>query len=89
MQNTTDLELCTNPLSAADDFELVCRKIQKSLYIKDKFNNRVGNILAKGEIALKSRFLSLPQYFQKSSAAEASVCGKGNEHKESEVFCCP
>ena len=38
---------------------------------------RIENIKAKGEIAHHEQFPQLPQYFQKSSAAEASICGKG------------
>ena len=34
--------------------------------------NRVKNIVANGEIAHYKQFHHLPQYFQKSSAAEAS-----------------
>ena len=50
--------------------------------MKVQLLSRVENIVANGEIAHYEPFLLLPQYFQKSSAAEASekVClyvGKG------------
>ena len=37
-----------------------------------KITDKVENIVAKGEVAHDEQFLLLPQYFQKSSAAEAS-----------------
>ena len=44
----------------------------------DYIFNRVENIVEKGEIAHYEQFLLLPQCFQKSTAAEARVCGKGS-----------
>ena len=42
--------------------------------------NRIKYIVAKGENALYEQCVLLPQHFQQSSAAVASVCGKGLLH---------
>ena len=42
------------------------------LRMKEQLLNKVENIVTKGDIAHFEQFLLLSQYFQKSSAAEAS-----------------
>ena len=50
--------------------------------MKAQILNTFEIIVAKGEIAKKEQFLVFPQYFLKSSAAEASgIVGKGFGHE--------
>ena len=48
--------------------------------------NRIEIIVANGEITNFDQFPLLPQLFQKSSVAEASVCGKGLMHQQQTSF---
>ena len=47
-------------------------KTERKISLKVQFKKRVGNIVAKGEIAYDEHLLSfLPQYFQNMSSVDA------------------